>query len=247
VTQDPWRVWDRDSSVELRTYKRATGELPEMESTKQLVRLIAPVYQKGDRILDVGCAAGHYLNGLKRLDPEIRYQGVDATGSYIDFARKQFAHESHVSFTQGDIFRLSEAVEGTPDIVFCCNLLLHLPLVQVPIQNLVQVAKKHIFIRTLIADRTHQSKALITDDLDETGEPTNFTFQNTYSRDLIRKYVRTVGDYSVEFVDDEFEPENINTEYKDFTKLQGAVTRVVDGVQISGGKVFSWAWVVIKK
>ena len=75
MTNDDWRIWNKDdnvesrrSHVESRTYQRVTGELPEMESTKQLVDLISQVYASGMKILDVGCAAGHYYNGLKRID-----------------------------------------------------------------------------------------------------------------------------------------------------------------------------------
>ena len=54
MVADDWKIWDRDDSVEMRSYKRTTGELPEMESTKQLVQLISDVYQHGMSVLDVG-------------------------------------------------------------------------------------------------------------------------------------------------------------------------------------------------
>lgn len=59
VKENNWRIWNKDDKVELRTYQRATGELPEMESAKQLARIIKPLYQKGNTVLDFGCAAGH--------------------------------------------------------------------------------------------------------------------------------------------------------------------------------------------
>ena len=40
-----WRIWNKDDSVEERTYSRASGELPEMESAKQL-REIMPSHTK---------------------------------------------------------------------------------------------------------------------------------------------------------------------------------------------------------
>ena len=38
-----------------------------MECTKQLVEIVSTFYKEGDQILDVGCAAGHYYNGLGEL------------------------------------------------------------------------------------------------------------------------------------------------------------------------------------
>ena len=63
-----WRVWNRNIDPERTLLQRATGELPEMECTKQLVDLVSEVYQPNMKILDVGCATGHYLLGLLRID-----------------------------------------------------------------------------------------------------------------------------------------------------------------------------------
>ena len=38
--ENNWRIWNKDDKVELRTYQRAVGELPEMESAKQLVNVM---------------------------------------------------------------------------------------------------------------------------------------------------------------------------------------------------------------
>ena len=242
-----WKIWDRDDSVELRSYKRAIGELPEMESTKQLVQLISDVYQPGMSVLDVGCAAGHYYLGLRRVDERINYHGIDATKTYIDFAQNHFAVTPNVSFSNEDIFVLPQNYTDHFDIVFCCNVLLHLPSARLPIQNLIRAARKHVFIRTLIAQKTHLSKLLYTDAFDEEGNPTDFVHQNTYSRELVRSYIGEVGEYSVEFIDDEFDPAQIQEEHKAFSDQQSAVTRVEGKAQIAGSKVFEWQWVKISK
>ena len=38
-----------------------------MECTKQLIKIIKPLYKDNMSILDVGCAAGHYYNSIKFL------------------------------------------------------------------------------------------------------------------------------------------------------------------------------------
>ena len=56
-----WRIWNKNDSVEERTYCRAAGELPEMESAKQLRKILGNI-NKNESVLDVGCAAGHFLS-----------------------------------------------------------------------------------------------------------------------------------------------------------------------------------------
>ena len=101
-----------DNSVELRTYKRATGELPEMESTKQLVRLVGDVLSAGRPRARCRMCGRALPAGLKRLDPEICYYGVDATAKYIDFAKQHFAGEQNITFARGDIFRLANSTDA---------------------------------------------------------------------------------------------------------------------------------------
>ncbi len=247
MNANAWKIWDKDDSVEQRTYKRATAELPEMECTKQLVNLVAEIYAPGMSVLDVGCAAGHYYNGLKRVDGEIQYYGVDATAAYIDFARKHFARNPNVKFDVADIFELPMDFAGRFDIVYCCNVILHLPNFQVPLKNLIAATRKYCIVRTLLSDKTHLSRLLYSDSFDERGEPTDFVFQNTYSYALLEKTIRALGNFHIEFIDDKFDAQAINEEYEGYRTVQSAVTRVQNNVQIAGSKVFEWKWLKITK
>jgi 2-polyprenyl-3-methyl-5-hydroxy-6-metoxy-1,4-benzoquinol methylase len=244
TTNDTWRVWNNDDKVEMRTYKRVTGELPEMESTKQLVELVREVYSPGMTVLDVGCAAGHYYNGLVRLDPDLNYTGVDATVKYIQFAKEHFKNNHNTRFEVADIFKLQDSL-GKFDVVYCCNVILHLPDFREPIKNLLKVTKKHCFIRTLVSDKTYLNKFLYTDDFDATGNPTNFVHQNTYSFDLLSNFIKAQGNYRVELIKDKFDVENINKEFKDYREQQSAVTRVIGDKQIAGNVIFEWQWLKI--
>jgi SAM-dependent methyltransferase len=247
MTKENWRVWAKDASVEQRTFKRVTGELPEMECTKQLVEIISNIYKPGMKILDVGCAAGHYYNGLKRIDSDLEYWGVDSTIPYIEFANNYFKENKKTNFLVGDIFNLPEDFTNRFDTVFCCNVILHLPSFQRPFENLIRSSKKYCVIRTLVAEKTHLSKFLYTDNFDENGNPSDFVHQNTYSASWIRNFIASLGNYKVEFIDDKFDSEQINNEYKEFRGLQHAVTDVKNNVQIAGSKVFEWKWIKIEK
>ena len=85
---EKWQQWDVDPIPESRyNIKRVKGELPEMESTKQLVNLISEVYRPKMKVLDVGCNVGHYLSGIRKKFFDLDYTGVDAYDFYIKTAQ----------------------------------------------------------------------------------------------------------------------------------------------------------------
>jgi 2-polyprenyl-3-methyl-5-hydroxy-6-metoxy-1,4-benzoquinol methylase len=247
MEKNNWRIWNKDAQVEQRTFKRTLGELPEMECTKQLVKLIQEVYTPDMKVLDVGCASGHYYNGLKRINKDIKYFGIDPTVPYIEFAKKAFLDNPNVTFELGDIFEIDKKHYNSFDIVFCCNVILHLPSFQVPLKNLLLSSKKYCFIRTLISDKTHLSQYLYSDEFDKTGNPINFVYQHTYSYSSIQNFIESQGDYSVEFIKDEYDVDKINNEFNEFTSIQDAVTKVQNDLQIAGSKVFEWEWIKITR
>ena len=149
-----------------------------------------------------------------------------------------------VDFLNADIFDLNGQINSY-DIVFCCNLILHLPDFRVPIKNLLSVTEKYCFIRTLISDRTYLNKFLHSDDFDKNGNPTNFVFQNTYNYSLLANYINSLGNYKIDLIEDEFNADNINKEFNDFNNKQPGVTNVVENKQISGNMIFEWQWLKI--
>lgn len=243
MDEDNWRIWETDPSVESTLFKRATGELPEMESTKQLVEMVEEVYEPGMRILDVGCGPGHYYRGLQRINESINYTGVDATRPYIEFAEKTFSRTS-ARFIVGDIFDIPDDI-GKFEVVFCCNVILHLPDFRTPVKNLLKVCKGHCFIRTLISDNTYLHKFVKGNEFDEMGNPKKFIYQNTYSFELVKNYVDSLGTYSVELIEDKFDPRVLAGEYDKVKKKSPGATRILDGFQISGNLIFEWKWLKI--
>lgn len=243
---DEWRVWNRHD-VETRAFLRATRDLPEMECAKQLVELLGDVWFPGISILDVGCSTGHYLHAIKRLGGDFSYVGVDATSRFIEFAEGVFTQERNAKFVVGDVFDLRSCLDGEFDVVVCCNLLLHLPRVDIPLRNLIQTSRKYVFIRTLMSDMTHMSRLVYDDAFDDNGNPTDFKFQNTWSRDLVASTARDAGADSVEFISDRYDVDQIGKEHAEFAGTAIGVTRVHDGLQIAGSKVFEWEWVKITR
>ncbi|MBU7025609.1 MAG: methyltransferase domain-containing protein [Theionarchaea archaeon] len=238
-----WRIWETDPSVESTLFKRATGELPEMESTKQLVEMVEEVYEPGMRILDVGCGPGHYYRGLQRINESIDYLGVDATSLYIDSAENIFRGTS-ARFIVGDIFDMPDDI-GEFEIVFCCNVILHLPDFRIPMKNLLKVCRGYCFIRTLISDNTYLHKFVKGDEFDEMGNPKKFIYQNTYSFELLKRYVGSLGTYYVELIEDRFDPRVLAGEYDTVKRKSPGATRILEGFQVSGNLIFEWRWLKI--
>ena len=241
-----WNIWENKSEIE-RSIQRVKGTLPEMECAKQLISIVKKIYKKGDKVLDFGCAAGHFYFSLKKIDKYLDYCGFDATKPYIDFAKKYFKNYSKVKFDKQNIFFPAKKYEKKFDIVFCSNVLLHLPSIDLPLKNLLFCTKKICIIRTLVSDNTHLSKFYHTDKTNKSNILDSFQFQNTYSYNLIRKKIRKIGKYKVRFLDDKFNGKKINSEYKKYNKKYPGLTKFVQNIQISGSKVFEWKWIIIEK
>ena len=104
------------------------------------------------------------------------------------------------------------------DISYSCNLLLHLPSVEIPIKNLINTTKKYCFIRTLVGKKTHLSKYLYEDKFNKNGLPLNFVYQNTYSYNYLKQIFKKNGARKIEFIDDKSQYNNINKEFQKYKK-----------------------------
>lgn len=242
-----WQQWGKRPQEAENFVDRATGDLPLMESTKQLVKLVSDEYQKGQKILDVGCNVGHYLVGLRNLDSQLNYTGVDAYEHYINQAQKIFANDSNSNFHVKSIF--DPIFPDDPrDIVFCCNVILHLPDFRTPVENLLSSTKKVCFIRTLLGDHTTVVKSTRVSDnigeiekFDEEGNPEDFIYQNTWNKKYFTNYIEKLG-WKTEIIPDEYDPSVFQKE-DDLKK--GFGTKIFDGKQAYGNIIFNWAWVKI--
>jgi ubiquinone/menaquinone biosynthesis C-methylase UbiE len=200
---DVWRIWDRDTGYGETLYRRAVGELPEMESSKAVALILKDVVRENDRILDVGCGPGHYLRSFRReMARPFFYDGVDATENYVRLGRKAWAGTPGVAFHQADAFALPFE-DGAFDVVTSSNLLLHLPSIRIPLTEMVRVAGRFVLVRMPMSDRsfriqevyspeTHPGSPALApgqDEFDAAGEPRNFYYFNIYAESYVRKVV----------------------------------------------------------
>jgi SAM-dependent methyltransferase len=238
VSAAGWQQWTKGTTVEGTLVERARGTLGEMESTKQLVDLVKEAWQPGMRVLDVGCNAGHYLRGLRRLASDLDYVGVDAYSHYISAASEIYSGDEHARFEVKDIYE-PLFPEDPFDIVYCCNVILHLPDFRAPLRNLLESTKKVCFVRTLLGDHTTKVRRAESPELGDDGEPLDFVFQNTWDRRLVTSFAADLG-WNADLIEDRFDPKVLAKEFDSLKEGRG--TRIVDGRQVDGVVLFEWEW-----
>jgi len=257
MASSDWKVWDSNSEYGDVFFKRATGELPEMESSKAAATHVARLIKDNFKIVDVGCGSGHYLKSLiGLLKVPFHYLGVDATENYVNLGKKAWANKESsiellksVDFKQGDIFHLP-LEDGIGDIVMCNNVLLHLPSIKSPIEELIRISKKYIVIRMLLGKNTFRIKQCYEPEVyDDNGEPENFNFHNIYSERYVTQLLKlndSVANF--EFIyDTDFDEKSINAAVSDYKEEPPNATKVINGLQVNNYIIQPWQFVIIEK
>lgn len=240
-----WRVWDENKSYGELLYKRAIGDLPEMESSKRIAKEVKKIATKGMTVLDVGCGAGHYLRSLRReMGDSFSYLGTDATQHYIDLASQAFAKDKQATFKRSDIFAL-DFEDSSFDVVMCNNLLLHLPSIATPLRELARVAKKHLIVRTLCGNRSFRILDVRPQpdgrEFTADGEPAAFYYYNIYSKTYVSFLLSSDPKIkSFDIADDiEFDKARIEESAKEHAESNA--TRIVGDYQVNGYILQPWA------
>lgn len=248
---DKWRVWDKEKSYGEVLYKRAVGELPEMESSKKIAVEVKKYIKNNDRVLDVGCGAGHYLRSLRRelSDISFSYTGLDATNDYIQLAKKAFAGDNKCTFMVSDIYDI-RLQDNSHELVMCNNVLLHLPSIEKPLNELIRVAKRNVVVRLLAGERSFRIKDVAPQsdgiEFDENGEPISFHYYNIYSNSylayLLKKNKR-VKNFTIT-PDFDFNKQNIISSVTEHGKAHDA-SKIVGDFQVNGYVLQPWSIVEI--
>lgn len=238
-------------------FKRAVGELPEMECAKAIAKMTGQRIQPGDTVLDVGCGAGHYLRSFKSSLPvAFKYVGIEYYPMFLDRAQQAWKNDSSASFRQGSIFDMPVS-DGEFEIVVCSNLIMHLPSIVKPLGELIRASRRIVIIRTMIGERSFRiqevynnnwwpyTDVLPGDEFSDDGEPAAYSYENIYSADYFSSVIyRHAPTARIEYVeDDQFSPKNIQRS----AETEGLInaTRIVDGKQVFGYVILPYMFVIV--
>ena len=137
-------------------FDRATGKSPEMEVSKAIANILKPKIKSGNKLLDVGCACGHYYRSIKkRVKKNFFYTGTDPYEIFLDKAKIAWKNDTNVNFLKGNIYKLPFK-KNQFDLTICSNVFIHLNKIKKPLQELLRVTKGTIIIRTVVYDVSYK-------------------------------------------------------------------------------------------
>lgn len=104
---------------------------------------ICEVIRPGDTVVDLACGPANQLAMVARLNPDIRFIGVDLSEPMLENARALVASMQlkNVEFRHGDITDLGSFADASVDAVMSTMALHHLPTVNMLCQTYAEVAR----------------------------------------------------------------------------------------------------------
>ena len=138
-------IWDVDGHAEYLERCWGPGDKSGGRHWELLKSVAELVREK--TVLDAGCGMGHFYAALMRECPEADYRGIDNSEEMLKRARQYFPEEAH-RFNTADIYDLSK--DSGADAVVCISVLLHLPEIATPIEQLWSKAEKELIVATRV-------------------------------------------------------------------------------------------------
>jgi hypothetical protein len=128
-------------------------------------------------------------------------------------------------------------------------VLLHLPSIQKPLNELVRVSKKTVLIRTLIGDRSFRIQDVAQDneiEFNDDGEPKSFHYYNIYSEKYLNFLLQSNGKVNnFQIIEDVFfDPKNIENSISEHRDAHD-VTTILGDFQVNGYVIQPWKFVKI--
>tara|TARA_B100000035_G_C20989326_1_gene549438 strand:- start:10 stop:942 length:933 start_codon:yes stop_codon:yes gene_type:complete len=252
LNQD-WNLWDTDNFQKMGDsyYKRAVGDLPEKESSKSYARLLKNkgLYKKGDSLLDIGCATGHFLRSFRSiLDENINYTGVDSDAQFLKWGSEIFGISDNCNFVHADAMKLP--FKNKSFNISIVNLFHFFENIELALKESMRVTNNFLVWRTPIGEVNYIVKMVYEHSYDKLGTITpkrtdlNYSLYQLFSKKYIEGLVKHLGGKLL-FI----EKDNDFNSF-DNNKVDGfdgiPATKTVNGMQINGNLVLDWHYVAIK-
>ena len=239
-------------------FDRATGKSPEMEVSKAIANILKPKIKSGNKLLDVGCACGHFYKSIKkRVKKNFFYTGTDPYEIFLDKAKIAWKNDTNVNFLKGNIYKLPFK-KNQFDLTICSNVFIHLNKIKKPLQELLRVTKGTIIIRTVVYDVSYKVQLVYNnkwwkntdvkpkDEFDKNGNPRAFSYFNILSKDFLEGTIKDINKKAkVTFIKDNFfSKKRISSSNK--KEKRPLATRIVGDEQFSGCLMQPHYFVIIK-
>jgi SAM-dependent methyltransferase len=244
--------------------KRAAGELPDMGCALRIGEVIKELVSKRheegtiDRLLDIGCATGHYYRTFSRMGIHMdEYVGLEIDADMVSAAEDVWQREmmqGKVRFVHDDIESPTALDEA--DVLVCANSFMYYNSAKRVLAKFLRSAK-HIVIRSYFAEGNYRiirgqsaqnNDRVNVDELDlfsESGDILVGDFWNIYSFTYIERLVRMLnGGAHVQWLKDENKIESMNAESELGVAKRGG-TQVIGGYEISYPLLQPWEILVI--
>jgi len=214
----PRSIWHHSTLFPDLCERRASGQLPETDSVAQTIELLAPLLERGMRVLDAGCAAGHAARSFAPLG--VVYHGIDSYEDAIEIGRRHLPAET---------LRVL-AIENLPrgeryDAVVCLNTLSYFPMYHQPLDVLAHAADRWLIIRSSFGDSTEIR--YLPDVLLEPGFQDLRAYFNIFGRDEVAAFLAAEG-FAVRWIRDRRQAERF-----------GGAPEVVGGVSLPAEFLFA--------
>lgn len=121
------------------TLEKWWGERSHQRDT--LRRTLNEMYKQGYILLDVGCGVGFDYPAINNMG--YLYNGIDVTREMIERAQEKYPQ---VPFHTMDAYNI-EYDNDYFDVVFCHDVIIHVPEPKGIIEELVRVAKRHVILK----------------------------------------------------------------------------------------------------
>jgi ubiquinone/menaquinone biosynthesis C-methylase UbiE len=159
------------------------------EQVKFFEELVGPYLTDDVSVLDVCCGIGDLLYFLAQLNPNARFTGVDKAAFLIDEARTHFADNPNVNFESGDIYALADQFgKNSFDLSVCKQTLSWLPSYEKPVEELMAVTRRAVFISSLFYDGRIDFETRVREHSTDAGRDGYNAFYNVYSFPVFREF-----------------------------------------------------------
>jgi SAM-dependent methyltransferase len=245
--------------------ERAKGALPDMGCALRVTSLIKQILRdrfEGDgvrNVLDVGCAAGHFLRTFTRQNLRFsRYVGLEIDAAMVAAAQEIWAEEiraGSASFVNRDLERFSP--DGQFDFVICINAFMYFASAKRALANLLKATRRHLIVRSYFTDanyriaraqtRLNHDKSAVDeiDAFDEDGNMRCFDYWNMYSKTYIAALVASIRPgATIQWLEDENVLSSLEEERRLKVSKRGA-TEVLGGLEVSYPFILPWQYLFV--